>query len=132
MKKIFLHKGVIAALLILCSCAEESHDEEVNSAIITIESPTASSVVHFNDTLHIQGTIVSVLDLHGYDVNIFRNDDSSAVFFYEEHYHSNNKHFDIKWVCDLDTMLALNMVVTANLDHEGNVETRSVNFFCEP
>jgi len=132
MKKIS-HIILLAALpLVLFSCkkkeAEEEH--ETNSAVITITQPMANDQLPHNDTLAIRGTIVSVLDMHGYNVSIKKVADQTEVFSFEDHYHGSNKNLNVNWPCTLNENVELQLTITATLDHDGNTTAKSVNFHC--
>lgn len=130
MKRPLLYTILTLLLTGIISCAEQT--EEKNSAVITITGPVEHGYIHHMDTLQIRGTIVSVLDLHGYNISIRRTDTNSEVFYYNDHYHSNDKHLNIDWVCDQNATVELELTITALLDHEGNAAIKSVNFNCMP
>lgn len=130
MKRFLLYTNILFAIVGFSSCAEEP--EEKNSAIITITDPIEDGHIHHLDTLQIRGTIVSVMDLHGYNVSIRRTDTSAEVFYYDDHYHGSNKNLNIDWLCTLNENVQLRLTITARLDHEGTATIKSVDFDCEP
>src|SRR6476660_8338134 len=101
MKKIFFYTAISFCMIGMNSCAEQP--EEKNSAVITISGPVENGTVQYMDTLQIRGTIVSALDMHGYNASIRRTDTNEEVFYYNDHYHGTNKNLNIDWVCDQDT-----------------------------
>jgi hypothetical protein len=130
MKSILLYTTLACSLFAFSACTEEP--EEKNSAVITITGPVMDGLLHHNDTLEIRGTIVSTMDLHGYNVNIRRTDTQAEVFYYDDHYHGNNKNLNIDWPCTLNENVQLRLTITARLDHEGNAAIKSVDFNCQP
>ncbi len=131
MKKILFFIGLLSSVILISSCNEE-HAEEKNSAVITITGPVEDDHIHHNDTLQIRGTIVSTMDLHGYQVSIRRTDTQAEVFYYDDHYHGSNKNLEVDWPCTINEAIELKLTITARLDHDGNASVKSVNFNCEP
>jgi hypothetical protein len=131
MKCILFYTTIVCSLVAFNSCAEQP--EEKNSAIITITGPLNDGHIHHNDTLQIRGTIVSTMDMHGYNVSIRRKDDTHAeVYYYDDHYHGSNKNLHLDWPCTLNESIELELIITAKLDHEGNAAIKTVDFNCEP
>ena len=131
MKRIPAYALILSAIIGFSSCAEENGKEK-NSAVITITGPVENGYIHHTDTLEIRGTIVSVMDLHGYNISIRRADTQSEVFYYDDHYHGNNKNLNINWPCTVNEDVQLKLTITATLDHEGSAAIKSVSFNCEP
>lgn len=130
--KFFLTTLLIAGFISFTSCTKEEVLEEKNSAVITITDPIVDSHLHHLDTLKIRGSIVSTMDMHGYDVSIRRTSDNSEVFYFDDHYHGQNKTLNIDWPCNLNETIQLELTLTAKLDHEGTAQIQTVKFFCEP
>ncbi len=131
MKKIFCSFLAVASVAMMTSCSEEEIPQE-NSAEITITQPVTDDLVHHEDTLRIRGTIVSVLDLHGYNVAITRTTDDSEVFTFTDHYHGTSKDLEVDWICDIAEDAELQLTVTATLNHDGATTSKSMLFHCEP
>lgn len=131
MKKISYILLLAILPLVFFSCKKEKEEEhETNSAVITITQPMANGQLSHNDTLAIRGSIVSVLDMHGYNVSIKKVSDQTEVFSFEDHYHGMNKNLNVNWPCELNENVELQLTITATLDHEGNTTAQSVNFHC--
>lgn len=131
MKKISYAIVLTALPMFLFSCQKQEGEEHPsNSAVITITQPTANDELSHNDTLAIRGTIVSVLDMHGYNVSIKKVSDQTEVFSFEDHYHGMNKNLNVNWPCSLNEDIELQLTITATLDHDGNTAAQSVNFHC--
>jgi len=131
MKKILFCISVVCSTIFISSCNEE-HSEVKNSAVITITGPMEDDHIHHNDTLHITGTIVSEMDMHGYNVSIRRLDSQAEVFYLDDHYHGANKNLSIDWPCNVNAAVQLRLTITAKLDHDGNAAIKYVDFNCEP
>lgn len=132
MNKLLVTTIFVSGLISFTSCTKEEEPEEKNTAVITITDPIVDSHLHHMDTLKIRGTIVSTMDMHGYDVSIRRTTDHSEVFYFDDHYHGQNKNLNIDWPCNLSETVQLELTLTAKLDHEGSATIKSVDFFCEP
>lgn len=133
MKKIsyVLWIALLPLLLFSCKKKEGGEEYEPNSAVITITQPMPDDQLPHSDTLAIRGTIVSVLDLHGYTVRIKKAADQTEVFYFEDHYHGMNKNLNVNWPCNLNENAELQLTITATLDHDGNTASKSVNFHCQ-
>lgn len=131
MKKIIYTLAFAVASVALFSCSEEEDHHEPNSAVISITEPLTNTHIHHNDTLKIRGSIVSVADLHGYEISIKRTVDQSEVFYFEDHYHGTNKNLQVDWICDLNETSDLELTITASLDHDGNTATKSLIIHCQ-
>jgi hypothetical protein len=130
MNRILLYTTILFSVVSFSSCAEEH--EEKNSAEITITGPVEDGYIHHLDTLEIRGSIVSVMDLHGYNVSIRRRDTQAEVFYLDDHYHGSNKNLNIDWPCTINETVELRLTITAKLDHDGSATIKYVDFFCEP
>ncbi len=131
MKKIHYFIGAFAFATLFTACKKEE-EPHLNSAEITLSSPLASDTLRHGETLAIRGSIVSVMDLHGYSAHIKRTDTGAEVFSYEDHYHGMNKNLQIDWPCDVNAGTGLELTLLATLDHDGHTASRSVTFMCKP
>jgi hypothetical protein len=132
MKKLLIATLFISGVISFTSCTKEEEPEEKNTAVITITDPIVDSHLHHLDTLKIRGTIISTMDMHGYSASIRRTDTDAEVFFFDDHYHGQNKVLNIDWPCNLNESTQLELILTALLDHEGNATIKTVDFYCEP
>lgn len=135
MKKYLFPFLGLSLSLVLFSCKKKETEEEPhepNSATISITQPAEAAQLAHADTLRIRGTIVSLADMHGYNVRIQKVTDQAQVFYFEDHYHGMNKNLNVNWPCDLNENLELRLTVTAILDHDGNTASRSLDFHCHP
>jgi len=131
MKKTFPLVLIFCLVAFLVSCQQEEVQEEKNSAVITITDPIVDGHIHHNDTLKIRGTIVSTMDMHGYNASIRRTDNWTEVFYFDDHYHGQNKNLNIDWPCNVNENVQLELKMTAVLDHDGNATFKKIKFFCE-
>jgi hypothetical protein len=130
MKHIKLFFAFVVLLIPFTFSCTEAHQK--NSAVITITGPNEDSYIQHLDTLQIRGSIVSEMDLHGYQISIRRTDSDTEVFYYEDHYHGSNKNLNVDWICTVGESVELKLTVLAQLDHDGNMASSSVLFDCVP
>jgi len=132
MKKIIFATLFVLGMISFTSCITGEEPEEKNTAVITITDPIVDSHLHHLDTLKIRGTIISTMDMHGYNASVRRTDTHVEVFYFDDHYHGQNKNLNIDWPCTLNENVQLELTLMAKLDHEGSATIQSVKFFCEP
>lgn len=119
--------------LVTVSCEEEDEVEPVNTATISISSPTEGAMVMANDSATIAGTITGEQTLHGYTLYVRRKSDNAELFKKEIHDHNTNITFNQKWgVGPVTTHTELELEVVVTLDHEGHTTNKKVNFHAMP
>jgi hypothetical protein len=112
---------------IISACENESTNPE-EKATITISKPTENSIYNFGDTIIINTVIKGVAELHGYEVTIKNLRNDSVVYSIDEHTHGTKFDISKQWINDLNETANLELIVTAELDHSGNVLTKKVKF----
>jgi hypothetical protein len=126
---------LFAVCVIFLSCKDEEHTEtghHMNSATITISSPTTNDQFHHNDTVQVVATAMAVEDLHGYEVRIRRMPDSLVVFSTDSHTHGTTVQIRETWVCTISDSTDMEVEIAVVLDHEGNKTRKSQGFRCVP
>lgn len=104
-----------------------------NVASITITSPTTNMVVLKNTTLNITGSINAIATVHGYILKIHSQGDSTTLFKKDVHVHAKDITIAETWAVPAVTSLTnYSLEVIAKLDHDGNTESKTVNFQAKP
>ncbi len=125
--------ALLMSLLFVFSCTDKEEDqlpEPINTASITIISPTAESVVMPNDTVSITGTISCTKTMHGYKLIVRRTADNSELLRKGFHDHKTALDFDYKWSVGegIKPGENLELEVITSLDHDGNTASKKVTF----
>jgi hypothetical protein len=98
------------------------------AATITITSPAEGDTYKKGDTVHIKATLIGQGELHGCNLGLVANEDST-IFFKHEHIHTSTITIDTVWINNLTTASADMMLnVDALIDHEGNALGKTVEF----
>ena len=121
---------VFGAFIISC---KKSHDENENTtADIQISSPTDSTVVQSNDTLNIRATITAMYELHGYYAILVNQTTQDTIWETELDDHQTGFSISSDWICMVSDTNQMQLRIEAELDHEGNTVSKSVNFVAIP
>ena len=140
MRSLF-HKSAfsfISCLLLIgsFSCTQTDKTEDpapMNSAVITITSPTENYMGMVTDSVHITGTITGQQTLHGYTLSIRKKADNAKVFYKSIHDHKTAIEINQKWkAAGLEGHTDLVLEIVTTLDHDGNKASKKVNFHLMP
>lgn len=122
---------LILALACLISCKKKKHEGDPSPTVnIDIIAPTEHAEYHKLDTVWMKVHISYDQDLHGYELHMLRLADTTEVFALDSDVHA--KTFDIQkyWVNDGAVHSDMQLTVIANIDHNGNKATKTVDFHC--
>jgi hypothetical protein len=128
MKKVLIFTLSIVSIAI--SACKEKHDHN-NTATIIINNPTENAQFHHGDTVFVNAVITSESAMHGWEVLIRKKSDLSVVFQEDAHDHAATFNINTYWVNNLSTSHNdMELVVTAEINHDGDTESKTVNFHC--
>jgi hypothetical protein len=140
MKSLF-HKSTFSFISCLLlsgafSCTESDKNEDpapLNSAVITITSPSENYMGMPTDSVHISGTITGQQTLHGYTISIRKKADNAEVFYKSIHEHKTAIEINQKWKANgIESHTDLVLEIVTALDHDGNKASKKVNFSLMP
>lgn len=151
MKKVSLFLFAVGAIAItsgLTSCKKgctdpmaTNYDQDVTKddgscvypeATLTITNPTAGDVYYAGDTVRVVGVGEHYAKLHGYDLYILNKTTGDTVLTDEQHVHSTKIDIAATWICNVTAHADMELGVTIEVDHDGTVVTKTVNFMCMP
>ncbi|RYY41783.1 MAG: hypothetical protein EOO08_01240 [Chitinophagaceae bacterium] len=118
-------------LLSLAACTKHSGDvaaPESPGATLNIAQPLAGSVYHPGDTVRLEALAIAPANIHGYEVEIHRVNDTTKLFYAHVHDHNDTLQISQRWVNDRTSATALEARITLTLDHDGHQLQRSVSF----
>lgn len=124
---------LLSATLAVFSCKNDKEETEAkNHATITIHSPSAGAVFAKGDTIEIDADAVGELDLHGWQVQIKKKASGEVVFDDDAHKHGETLHVEKQWINNVTEHTDMQLIFSVALDHEGHLESDTVNFHCHP
>lgn len=106
--------------------------ESLPKVTITIDSPASGTMYNGGDTVFIHAHIAADKEIHGWELSIARLANGQVVFDTHEHTHKKDYHIDTFWVNNVTMHSDMVLKLTAELDHEGKTESKTVNFHCHP
>ena len=118
---------LLVVSIFFLSCAKHKGDieEDIPAASVNFLSP-AQNAVYKGDSVTIQAVGISTEPIHGYDITIKKQNDTSVYFFKYVHEHNDTVYISEKWKSELHTNLEAS--ITLYLDHEGHTSTKKVGF----
>jgi len=134
MKKYLVHLLPIIALSSLAlfnACAKDDHGHG-NEATIIIASPTEGQMFHGGENVPIKATLTGTETLHGWKVEIRNKLDGTVLFATDAHEHALTLSIDDVWTNNLTEHTDLVLEVFAQLDHDGTLLSKTVNFHAHP
>ncbi|MCX7649479.1 MAG: hypothetical protein N2050_02850 [Flavobacteriales bacterium] len=106
--------------------------ETLPKVTITVESPVPNAMFSGGDTVMIHAHITADKDIHGWALTISRVANNATVFDIHDHTHGRDYYIDTFWVNNVTMHSDMLLKLTAELDHDGNTESKTVNFHCHP
>jgi hypothetical protein len=132
--KLFIGIFSLMIISLIASCKKNDGTTTLEPTIaISINQPMADSTVDLGDTAHIDFSISSNIELHGYQAYLINLTANDTVWSAEEEHHSNVYIYkDDFWVNNVTDHSDMKFKVIAEIDHEGNQRTKEVAFHAHP
>jgi hypothetical protein len=127
MKK-YIAFGIIALTIFSCKKEEEA---EV-TATITISAPAANDTIPFGQAVHLTGTVTGSAEMHGYTVTFTNLTTGNPVFSKVYDLHSASYSIDETWTNNVSDTSTVQLKIVIEKDHDGNLETKTINVVCLP
>jgi hypothetical protein len=124
MKYILLIAGTFA----FQSCTKHKYDivEHIPNAMLTIYSPATNTFVANSDTIRISALAVSDETIHGYDISILKQNDTTTFYKVHVHDHASVLNIDRKWKDTIPYPVNADVIITLILDHNKHTLTRKI------
>ena len=121
-----------AAILTVNSCKKNETAADPSKVVITITSPTVTSIYRNGDSVDITASVSYITAMHGYEVHITDSATGDGIYSVDEHAHSDafiiNESFRIS-----DTVArVLKMQLVTEIDHNGTSAEKQVIFHYKP
>lgn len=121
-----IHLLFLTSLVLFTYSCEKDTNEIEKTATITINSPTASTVIGLGDTLKINGSINANFEIHGYTLLIYPyNNQANKILERNNHTHGEIIPFNEEWINTSVSDQELILEVVAHLTHSGDQDQRS-------
>lgn len=125
---------MIACLLLVVVAACKKNKHEVATDVqINFTEPAVGDTIQSWNQLHIEGTITSTGNMHGYGIKVLKNDGSQTQLFsvnYEIQVEEINFHEH--WMNNLTDTTDVTVRVEVFVDKNGLKEVKEVNVVCLP
>lgn len=112
---------VIVISLMATSC--QKHDDtpaQPDKVVIDITSLQDGQTFKKGDVIKMQGTISYISQLHGYQLTLKNKETGKEIFYHYEHTHSDKVSFNQSWTDTLSLPATIQLLLTAEIDHDGN------------
>ena len=127
-------KQLIALALltaVFTACKKDKNDDSDHTEFagtITITSPAENDTIVGGNSFVVTGTITGNMEMHGYQLQIFKTANDELVYEGSEHDHAEAFALNETITHSLTDTTALKLVVEAAGDHEGSTVTKEVHF----
>jgi hypothetical protein len=108
------------------------HEDEATTANITLMEPGDNDTIAFGSEIHVEGTISSNGELHGYTLEIVNSGDNSIVFSKSSSTHASSYAFHEHWMNNVSDTTNMRITIDAMLNHDGLKTSKSINVVCLP
>ncbi len=129
MNKITLIISLLIALTAITSC---NKNNSATTAEINFTEITEGDTIAFGDTIHIEGTIVGNGELHGYQLQLVDILPAEMLLSLNTETHKESYAFDEHWVNNVTLISNMKAVIVVELNHDGDLVSKEVNFVCLP
>lgn len=123
--------SIIAALVLIVSCKKKVVEAPV-TASISVSSISENDTVQSNAALHLTGTITGSDEMHGYTVTFTNLTTGNPVFSKVYDLHSASYSIDETWTNNVSDTATVQLKIVVEKDHDGNLETKTINVVCLP
>lgn len=123
----------IISTTLLFSCQKKDVDGYQSDKLsIAISKPNESQIFRKGDTVFVSGTATYVSQLHGYSIQISNKATKEVYLDIDEHLHDASFTINTYWVDTLSQAADLNLELTVEVDHDGNEQSKEINFQSKP
>ncbi len=130
--KLFKHFTVIILFIAFSGCQKDNYTPQPNKVKINISSLYDGQYIHNRDTVWLEGKISYISNLHGYSIVLKNKEQNKELFAYYEHTHNNEVSFKKYWINTLTDSTNLLLLITGEIDHDGNNGIKELNLVSQP
>jgi hypothetical protein len=112
----------VALAIVSCHKHKDVAKPEVN---FNITSPLENALYNNDDTVFIKATITGPVEMHGYTWEIKNTNTAAVLASGNAHTHSKSYTVNDKWVNNVADKINAELVITTEIDHDGNTASSS-------
>ncbi len=128
--------SIIALAVISCKKEKEPdhHDDhdQVGTPVITVTSFNDGDTLPSGAELHMNGTIASTTEMHGYSIVLHNHATMQDVFSVNVHNHATSYNFHEHWTNNVADTSTVMFTLDAIKDHDGGKVTKVMHIVCLP
>lgn len=121
----------MAAAAISCTKHKGDIDDHQPLASITFMDPSVNRTFRAGDSVNIKALAISSATIHGYDLIIKKQTDTTTCFFLHVHEHNDTININKTWVNTMGGSHKMDVFIKLYLDHDGHVLTAKAPFTIE-
>lgn len=127
-----MKKTALIPLLFILLLACNKNTVDATDATINIHSPELNEVYAFGEEVHVEGTIVSDGEIHGYKVYLRDEQGNNLYEGGQAHVHGDAFAIHEHWTNNILQSTQVKVLVEVSLNHSGDKATKEVIFTCLP
>jgi hypothetical protein len=128
-----MKRFIIYALLALSfSSCKKDDDHTPFEGTITITAPQPNATIQGGSSFTVTGTISGNMEMHGYHVVVYNQNDQSVVYENSHHDHASSYTLNETISHTLTSATPLRLFIEASGDHDGSTVTKEVLFTYAP
>jgi hypothetical protein len=129
-------KKVISILLLtalIASCTKHKGDIEDAAPVASLMflNPSINKTYRSGDSVNINALAISSASIHGYDLIIKKQNDTTTCYFLHVHEHNDTININKSWVNNMSGAHKMDAFIKLYLDHDGHVLTGKASFTIE-
>jgi hypothetical protein len=118
---------IIALVLLFSSCKKSGETVPEPTIIINIQSPVEGMVLAQGDTLYLNATISSPVEIHGYEWKIKDKANGTDLKWVTEHAHGKNFTISGEYVNQVSAKTEAELEIVVEVNHEGEEARKTVS-----
>jgi hypothetical protein len=116
----------------LFSCKKDKEDHVDFSGSISVTAPAANDTITGGNSFTVTGNITGNIEMHGYMITVYNQNDQSIVYSNTIHSHSESYTLNETVTHTLTASTPLRLVIDVEVDHDGESLTKEVLFQYQP
>lgn len=129
--KTFFYCTIASVLLISFSCKKETEDPVAPTVSINLSHPEENAFIT-DSLLHINGTITSNAEIHGYLITLYNAADMGVLFDTAVGDHTAQFNVDYSPSVTVSDTISAKLVIEVAVDHDGTTKKFERNFSIIP
>jgi hypothetical protein len=128
MKRFFIYALLVLSIF---SCKKDD-DHTPFEGTITIITPQPNDTIQGGNSFTITGTVSGNMEMHGYHVVLYNQNDQSVIYNNAHHDHASSYAMSETVSHTLTSVTPIRLFVEASGDHDGSTVTKEVLFTYAP